>query len=115
MANDITLFIVLLIRVSARAGGTDKVYPFNEHTVPGIRSGSIKARSMLLSQGVGSTNEPRSRIDSASIGNGGLDIDCTDGHQSQHHPMWLRHRRECSDRGSSLDGVRGNRIHHMAD
>lgn len=61
------------------------------------------------------TNELRNRIDSASIRNRGLDVHWADGHRSHYHPMWLRHQCECTDCGTSLDGVRGIRIHHIAE
>jgi len=61
------------------------------------------------------TNELRYRIDIASIRNRGLDVHWADGHRSRYHPMWLRHQCECNDCGTSLDGVRGIRIHHIAE
>ena len=59
--------------------------------------------------------ESRYRIDSASINNGELDVHWADGHRSRYHPMWLRHQCECSQCGSSLNGVRGIRIHHIPE
>jgi alpha-ketoglutarate-dependent taurine dioxygenase len=62
-----------------------------------------------------SINESRYRINSTSILNGELDIHWADGHRSHYHPIWLRHQCECNSCGSSLDGVRGIRIHHILE
>lgn len=60
-------------------------------------------------------NDPRYRIDNALILNGELEIHWADGHKSQYHPILLRHHCECSTCGSSLNGVRAIRIHHIPE
>ena len=60
-------------------------------------------------------SESRYQIKSAYIQNGTLDVHWADGHRSLFHPMWLRHQCECDQCGSSLNGVRSIRIHHIPE
>ncbi len=60
-------------------------------------------------------SKPRYRIETAGIENGELTLEWADGHHSTFHPMWLRHHCECDVCGSSLDGIRGLRLHHIPE
>ena len=55
------------------------------------------------------------QIKAAVVLEGELTIHWADGHQSQYHPIWLRHQCECDKCGSSLNGVRSIRIHHIPE
>ncbi|MFT5111981.1 MAG: gamma-butyrobetaine dioxygenase [Parasphingorhabdus sp.] len=62
-----------------------------------------------------STDDPRYRIKVATVLDRQLNIEWADGHVSQFHWIWLRHHCECKGCGTSLDGVRSIRIHHIAE
>ncbi|MEM7209042.1 MAG: TauD/TfdA family dioxygenase [Pseudomonadota bacterium] len=61
------------------------------------------------------TIDARYLVKTARVVDCHLHISWVDGHSSRYHPMWLRHQCECDDCGSSLDGVRGIRIHHIPE
>lgn len=52
-------------------------------------------------------------IHSVAIENNQLSVAWGDGHQSQFHPIWLRHQCWCPDCGTPETGVRGIRLHHI--
>ena len=58
-------------------------------------------------------DNPNYRIIQASCCGNSLNIEWADGHQSQFHPIWLRHQCECSICGTPLNAVRALRIHHI--
>jgi len=60
-------------------------------------------------------NNSRYQIMQAAIVEGGLQIDWNDGHQSQFHPVWLRHQCECELCGTSMNAVRALRLHHIPE
>ncbi|MFT7674277.1 MAG: gamma-butyrobetaine dioxygenase [Gammaproteobacteria bacterium] len=60
-------------------------------------------------------NDPRYFINNALTLNGELVVHWADGHKSRYHPMLLRHQCECSLCGTSLNGVRTIRIHHIPE
>ncbi|MEM7426607.1 MAG: TauD/TfdA family dioxygenase [Pseudomonadota bacterium] len=60
-------------------------------------------------------SERRYEISSSGIENRKLVLTWGDGHRSSFHPMWLRHQCECADCGTSLDAIRGVRLHHIPD
>ncbi len=57
----------------------------------------------------------RYQICSVSIENNELAVAWGDGHVSSYHPMWLRHQCECAKCGSSLDAIRGVRLHQIPE
>jgi alpha-ketoglutarate-dependent taurine dioxygenase/DUF971 family protein len=55
----------------------------------------------------------RHAIHSVAIEDNQLSVAWGDGHQSQFHPIWLRHQCWCPDCGTPETGVRGIRLHHI--
>ena len=61
------------------------------------------------------SSKSRYTVQSANIDDGHLEISWGDGHRSRFHPIWLRHQCECDTCGTSLNGVRRIRIHHIPE
>ena len=57
----------------------------------------------------------RYQILEAEIVGRGLKIRWGDNHQSDFHPMWLRHHCECGECGTSMNAVRALRLHHIPE
>ncbi len=57
----------------------------------------------------------RDTIRRATIEESCLVVNWEDGHNSRYHPIWLRHQCECKHCGTSLNGVRRIRIHHIPE